>query len=167
MNSEEILNLTTIFANIATFIGLPAILWQLREEARNRNVDLLMEIDGDLTENYNEIMVLFIENPELDSHDSPLADEQDAKRQYRIYEMLISFFEKAHLRLAHEKNQTLKRLWNSWEDYIEEWLQKPNFQNALERLLKGEDPKFIAYMRKKAASVALEAAEKTPEPEIL
>jgi hypothetical protein len=47
-----------------------------------------------------------------------------------------------------KKTPEYRRMWNSWVDYIKDWLRKPNFQNALPRLMQGEDPDFVAYMAK-------------------
>jgi hypothetical protein len=44
------------------------------------------------------------------------------------------------------------RRWNSWEDYIVEWCRKPHFRANLPKLLQGEDPSFVRYIEKLAAS---------------
>ena len=44
------------------------------------------------------------------------------------------------------------RRWNSWEDYILEWCNKPHFRSALPRLLRGEDPSFVRYVERLVAS---------------
>jgi hypothetical protein len=47
-----------------------------------------------------------------------------------------------------------RRLWKSWEDYIREWVRRPDFIEALPELLQGEDEDFTHYIQ------ALVAAEK-------
>ena len=42
------------------------------------------------------------------------------------------------------------RMWASWEDYIRYWLGKPDYRAMLPELLDGEDPDFVAYVRKLA-----------------
>ena len=44
-----------------------------------------------------------------------------------------------------------RRMWQSWEDYMREWVRRSEFRDALPGLLDGEDDEFQAYMRKLAA----------------
>ena len=44
------------------------------------------------------------------------------------------------------------RRWHSWEDYMLEWCQRPDFRSSLPRLLHGEDPDFVRYLETVAAS---------------
>jgi hypothetical protein len=48
------------------------------------------------------------------------------------------------------------RRWNSWEDYMLEWCRRPDFRASLPRLLHGEDPSFVRYLERLAASAGLE-----------
>jgi hypothetical protein len=43
-----------------------------------------------------------------------------------------------------------RRLWQSWEDYILEWVRRVEFCDALPQLLEGEDEEFTRYIRKLA-----------------
>jgi hypothetical protein len=56
----------------------------------------------------------------------------------------------------HDENMspTQARRWNSWEDYIAEWCQKPLFRMCLPQLLRGEDPGFVRYIEQLAASAS-------------
>jgi hypothetical protein len=40
-----------------------------------------------------------------------------------------------------------KRRWNSWEDFMREWIRRDEFYLRLPTLLKGEDPEFAEYLR--------------------
>jgi hypothetical protein len=40
-----------------------------------------------------------------------------------------------------------RRLWTSWEDYMREWLRRPDFRESLNELLEGEDEEFMHYIK--------------------
>ena len=42
------------------------------------------------------------------------------------------------------------RLWQSWEDYMREWVRRKEFRECLPQLLEGEDPEFTEYIRRLA-----------------
>lgn len=144
-------NLTTIFSNVATAITLPVTAAIFLHDTHKDRIAKQHEIDADLVGSYFEINNLFIEHPELDKHDCTLEDPQDRRRQYRMYEMIVSLFEKAYLRLSKETDQNLTNMWASWENYIDDWVDEPNFRDTLPRLLRGENPDFAAFMRAKVA----------------
>jgi hypothetical protein len=134
---------------VVTVVGLPLAILVFLYEQRKERLSEREEIDGDLVEEYADIIDKFIEHPELDQHDTPLTDEVQKKQQFRIYEMIVSFFERAFIQLYGKQTQTYRRMWHSWEDYIDTWLEQPNFRAALPRLMIGEDPKFVAYIQRK------------------
>jgi hypothetical protein len=43
-----------------------------------------------------------------------------------------------------------RRRWNSWEDFMREWIRRDDFFYRLPELLRGEDPEFAAYLRRLA-----------------
>ncbi|QQG37153.1 MAG: hypothetical protein HYS17_05165 [Micavibrio aeruginosavorus] len=131
---------------IATVFGIPfGITIFLHQEQKERRVEQ-QEIYDKLMDHYTEIQDKLFEFPELDMHVTPLGNPEDARRQYILYEMVVSLFERSFILLEAEEDPEYRRMWNSWVDYISEWLKKPNFQAALPRLMQGEDPEFVAYM---------------------
>jgi hypothetical protein len=65
--------------------------------------------------------------------------------------MLISLLERAYITAySDDMNEAQRRRWNSWEDFMREWLRRDAFYDRLPQLLKGEDPEFAAYMRRLA-----------------
>lgn len=44
------------------------------------------------------------------------------------------------------------RRWHSWEDYTLEWRRRPDFVASLPRLLRSEDPSFVRYVERFAAT---------------
>jgi hypothetical protein len=133
---------------IATVIGIPlAIFVFMFEEKKERQAEQ-EEIYEKLMDHYARIQERLFEYPELDQHDRPLADAEDARRQLILYEMLTSLFERAFILLHGETDPVYRRMWNSWEDYISYWTRHPNFRTALPHLMKGEDADFVAYFAK-------------------
>ena len=133
---------------VATVVGIPlAITVFMHQERKERRIEQ-QEIYDKLMGHYTEIQDKLFEFPELDSHSKTLANPEDARRQYILYEMVVSLFERAFILLQEEDSPEYRRMWNSWLDYIREWLNKPNFQAALPRLMQGEDRDFVAYMSK-------------------
>jgi len=77
------------------------------------------------------------------------AEQQE--RKLAIFDMLISLLERAYITAySDHMNEAQRRRWNSWEDFMREWLRRDAFYDRLPQLLKGEDPEFVAYMRRLA-----------------
>lgn len=137
-----------LLSYIATIVGIPLVLitfiYQERKERQNEQE----EIYDKLMDHYTEIQDKLFIYPEIDMHTQPSADPETARRQYILYEMLTALFERSFILLASETSPAYRRMWNSWVDYILQWLEKPNFVAALPQLMKGEDPDFVAYIAK-------------------
>jgi len=55
--------------------------------------------------------------------------------------MLIALFERACL-VAYKEDMASAESRNSWDDFMREWSRRDDFQDALPRLLRGDDPCF-------------------------
>ena len=143
-----ILEFFELLSYIATVVGIPLALltfvYQERKERQNEQEEIYDKLMG----HYAEIQEKLFEYPELDLHDQPSLDPETKRRQYILYEMLISLFERSFILLESEKSPEYQRMWNSWVDYILQWLERPNFCAELPKLMKGEDPDFVAYISK-------------------
>lgn len=135
-----------------TVLGVPAAIYLYFNDTAKERIAEQQEIDGQLKEEYNDILDNLIEHPELDKHDAPL-DGDRARQQARIYQKLISCFETSFIRLYDRKEKELQRMWNSWQDLIDEWLNEPNFANNLPKLLVGEDENFAAFISNRLKSL--------------
>ena len=146
-----------LMSYVVTVIGLPLAIavflfeqWKERENEEEEVYQLL-------SDNYQDFLKIALENPDLrlfsDVTAPPSLNDEQKERQLIIFSMLISLFERAYL-LLFEEGMSAKqsRRWNSWEDYIREWCDKPHFRTALPRLLHGEDPSFVRYVEQLAAS---------------
>ncbi len=135
-----------LLSYVATVIGIPLAIFTFALQERKERQNEQEEIYDKLMGHYAEIQEKLFEYPELDMHTTESPDPETKRRQYILYEMLISLFERSFILLEGEKDPEYQRMWNSWVDYILQWLEKPNFCAALPRLMKGEDPDFVAYI---------------------
>jgi hypothetical protein len=141
-----------LLSYVVTVIGLPvAILtYALDQRKERRNED--EEIFQRLSDEYREFLKLVLDNSDLHllrrERGSPELTEEQKERRHAIFGILISLFERAYL-LVYEENmdKQTRRMWQSWEDYILEWLRRPDFRAALDELLEGEDEEFTDYIR--------------------
>lgn len=144
----DLLNWMELLSYFATVIGIPlALATFIIQERKERQVEQ-QEIYDQLMAHYSEILQKLFDHPELDYHETPMKDPEDARRQLIIYEMLVSLFERAFILLYGDPDPSYKRMWNSWADYINLWAGRPNFRYALPSLMKGEDPDFARFMEK-------------------
>ena len=140
------LELMELLSYFATVIGIPlAIATFISQERKERQAEQ-EEIYDKLMDHYAEIQEKLFEHPELDQHNTPLTDQEASRRQRILYEMLISLFERAFILLYGETDPAYLRMWNSWLDYIDLWINRPNFRAALPGMMVGEDPYFVDFM---------------------
>lgn len=145
-----------LLSYVVTVIGLPlaiaVFLYEQRRERENEE-EAVYQL---LSDNYQDFLKMALENPDLKLFSAGAAGsltEEQRERQLILFNMLVSLFERAYL-LLYEEDMTPKqaRRWHSWEDYMAEWCRRPDFRSGLPRLLRGEDPDFVRYLEKVAAS---------------
>lgn len=149
---------------IVTVIGLPLAILVFLYEQRKERENEEEEVYQLLSDNYQDFLKIALENPDLrlfSTIRSESLNEEQNERLLIIFSMLTSLFERAYL-LLYEDGMSPKqaRRWNSWEDYIVEWCNKPHFRNLLPKLLIGEDPSFAGYIEK----IAGLASQPLPTP---
>ena len=140
---------------VVTVIGLPfaIIVFILEQRKERQNED--EEIFQRLSDEYREFLKLVLDNSDLhllrrEGAQQELTEEQK-ERRLAIFGILISLFERAYL-LVYEDgmDKQTRRLWQSWEDYMREWVRRTDFRGALPALLEGEDEDFTQYIRQLA-----------------
>lgn len=146
MSDFTLLEWWEFLSYVATVVGIPMAIFIFFFEERKERRSEQEEIYDTLMEHYNRILDRLFEHPEIDRHDRPLDDPEQARRQKILYEMLVTLFERSFILLYGESNPAYLRMWNSWEDYIRQWSGRTNFRAALPDLMFGEDPEFVAYM---------------------
>ena len=146
-----------LLSYVVTMIGLPfallVFIYEQRKERRNEDEEIFQR----LSDEYREFLKLVLDNADLQllrrqSARRELTEEQK-ERRLAIFGILISLFERAYL-LVYETHMDRKtqRLWQSWEDYMREWVRRQEFRDSLPQLLEGEDPEFTEYIRTLADS---------------
>lgn len=140
-----------LLSYIVTVVGLPlAILtfvWEQRKERRNEDEEIFQR----LSDEYREFLKLVLDNADLqllrrEGARAELTEEQK-ERRLAIFGILISLFERAYLLVYEEQmDKQTRRMWQSWEDYMREWLRRADFRDALPSLLEGEDEGFTRYI---------------------
>ena len=139
---------------IVTALGLPIaiaiFLYEQRKERRNEE----HEVHQLLSNAYNDFLKVVIDNPDLrlrTTQSTPDLTAEQLERLRVILDMLIALFERAYLTAwSPEMTDEQRRRWNSWEDFMREWLRRDDFFYRLPELLRGEDPEFAAYLRRLA-----------------
>ena len=144
---------------VVTVIGLPlaiaVFIYEQRKERRNEDEEIFQR----LSDEYREFLKLVLDNADLQllrreavQHDFT---EEQKERRLAIFGILISLFERAYL-LVYEDDmgKQTRRLWQSWEDYMREWVRRTDFRAALPQLLEGEDEDFTRYIRNLAENEA-------------
>jgi hypothetical protein len=147
-----------VLSFIVTVFGLPAAIGIFIYEQRKERENEEEEVYQLLSDNYQDFLRIALENPDLrlfsvDETVSLSAEQKE--RQFIIFSMLISLFERAYLLLFEERMSPKQaRRWNSWDDYLGEWCLRPDFRASLPKLLHGEDPSFVRYVERLAASTS-------------
>lgn len=144
-----------IASYVVTVIGLPLAIFVFIYEQRKERASDEDEVYQLLSNAYNDFLKVVMENPDLRLRSDPATKDLNAEQQERmlvIFDMLVSLLERAYLTAYSDEMTPLqRRRWNSWEDFMREWVRRDDFYHRLPRLLKGEDPEFAAYLRRVAA----------------
>jgi len=145
---------------VVTVIGLPLAIVVFIYEQRKERDNEEEEIFQRLSDEYREFLKLVLDNSDLQlirrEGGAAVLTAEQKERRYVIFGILISLFERAYLLVYEEDmDKKAKRLWQSWEDYMREWIRRTDFRAALPELLQGEDPEFTDYIRTLADSEPL------------
>jgi hypothetical protein len=143
-----------LLSYVVTVVGLPLAIGLFFYEQRKERATEEEEVYELLARSYHDFLRLALENPDLHliskSRTRDLTPEQQERMQ-AIFGMLISLFERAYLLLYDEHLSGKEaRRWRSWEDFMQEWLERDDFREAIPGLLRGEDPEFAAYISRLA-----------------
>ena len=137
-----------------TVIGLPfaiaVFLYEQRKERENEEEEAYQH----LSDAYNDFLKVVLAHADLQLRTQsalPAPTPEQRERMLVIFDMLVSLFERAYL-VAWKPEMTPeeRRRWNSWDDYMREWVRREDFANALTMLLRGEDPEFQRYLKRVA-----------------
>lgn len=145
----------SLAANISLALGGPYALalfaYEKNKERKNEDEEMYQK----LAEEYAKFSNLLIANSDLQLRTNSVPDDKltpdQKERKKVIFDLLVALFEQAFILVYEEKmDKQSQRLWTTWEDYIIFWCNRPDFRASLSELLPGEDPEFIAYIKKVA-----------------
>lgn len=146
---------------IITIVGLPfaigVYIYDRRRDQQNDEEEIFLR----LSDEYADFMRLVIDNADLHLL-SPAAkgelSEEQLVRKHALFAILVSLFERAYVLVYEDRmSRQQARLWQTWADYMHEWCAREDFRAALPGLLQGEDPGFVATIRRIASEAALPA----------
>lgn len=151
---------------VVTVVGFPLAIGVFVLENRKHRRAEADALNQRLNDAYKSFLSLVLDNADLKlfqaqgEQDNLTAEQRE--RMTVLFAMLISVFEQAYITLyEREMGRHASRRWLSWEDDMRDWCRKPDFREALPRLLEGEDDAFSAHIleiakresRSKAAAV--------------
>lgn len=143
---------------LVTIVGLPlaiaVFVYDRRRDRQNDEEELFLR----LSDEYADFMRLVIDNADLQllsAKPRVALNEEQQERKQALFAILVSLFERAYV-LVYEDDMSRQqaRLWQSWTDYMHEWCAREDFRAALPGLLHGEDPGFVATIRRIADAAA-------------
>lgn len=142
--------LLSALSSIVIIAGLPASIVAYVIDKRHAHDTGIDEVYVKLGDSYFEFIKLTLGLPELDiweKHDNEGLDSRMLGQKWALFDFLIALFERAYI-LTFEKNKftVTARRWRSWEAFMREWCERPDFREWLPELLEGEDPEFEAFM---------------------
>jgi len=136
---------------VVTVIGLPLAIALFLYEQRKERANEEDEVYQLLSNAYNDFLRVVIDNADLhlrSNAPTPDLTPEQRERMLAIFDMLISLLERAYLTAwSPDMTPEQKRRWNSWEDFMRDWVRRDDFYNRLPELLRGEDPEFAVYLR--------------------
>jgi len=140
-----------LLSNFVTVVGLPLAILTFALEQRKERRSEQEEIYQRLSDEYREFLKLVLDHADLhllrrDPTGADLTEEQK-ERKHAIFGILVALFERAYLLVYDDKmDRHSRRLWQSWEDYMREWLRRQDFRDALVIHLEGEDEEFTQHI---------------------
>lgn len=148
----DTLQIAEFLSYVVTIVGLPfaivVFLLEQRKERQNEEEEIFQR----LSDEYREFLKLALDNADLQlmrRHGTGALEltEEQKERRFTIFGILVSLFERAYLLVYEdEMNKQTRRLWQSWEDYMREWVRRADFRAALPELLEGEDQDFTSHI---------------------
>jgi ribosomal protein S18 acetylase RimI-like enzyme len=149
MDLERTVEITFYVVEIfALPFAIGVFIYEQRRERQNEEEELFQR----LSDEYRDFLKLVLDNPDLHllRREAAKTDwsEEQRERRLAIFGILVSLFENAYLVVYDDADDSKgRRLWQSWEDYMREWLRRSDFRDALPVLLEGEDEAFTAYIQ--------------------
>lgn len=137
---------------IVVLLGVPIGLYQYYRAKKKEQLDREYGTYNALDERFLEFQASCLENPQLDVFDLPDAAPQQLspvqqKQEIILFTMLFAIFERAYLMYYDQATEIKERQWSGWQEYIQTFCQRPNFQRAWQVSGATFDRRFEEFMR--------------------
>ena len=155
MDLNDLVGVTTVLANVATFLGIPLAIVVLIHDRRRARQDREQQTYQALQSEYSDFLKLCLEHPDLQLHDyrpkekAALTPEQQSSRMV-AFEILVSMCESAFFLYGHgHHSEFMRRQWKGWEEFIRDWVSQDAFRAAWKEHLGSQfDAEFIRYVNR-------------------
>lgn len=148
---------------IAVTLALIVAFIEYRDNRAKADLDAAFNIYQEVDHAYVEYVRLCFDHPRLDCYTvasasaptPPLSPDEQAQQRI-LYDMLTDVFETAYVhfvkfrdRVAGEEGEKLiDDQWETWDDYIEEFITRPAYLEVWFQVSSGYDEGLQCYMRK-------------------
>lgn len=148
---------TKLYLEIATYIttllGIPAAIYVYLQEKKKARKEREYGTYNALDDKYIEFLNLCLDNTDLDIYHIEREEldnysTEQVSREIIIFEILISILERAFLMYRDQSSKIKKEQWEGWNAYMEDWLQRENFQRAWKKLGYQWEDNFVKHMNK-------------------
>ncbi len=141
----ETISYTVVIFSIP--VGLLEYYNNNKKERRDREYGTYDALD----QKYADFQMFCFEHPYLDifdirdEHPKEL-DESQQKEEMIAFIMLYKIFERAFLMYREQNTDIKKKQWIGWDAYIQDYLDRPNFQKYLNKMIGQYDSDFDKYI---------------------
>lgn len=148
----DLLNISTLVANIATFLGIPLAIVLFYNEKRRERRDREYGTYNALDDKYDAFLQLCIEHPELNLYSTPLGSivtltPNQRIQQLALFEVLVSLLERGFLMYKDQSTNIKQTQWVGWDSYIKNWCASEVFQELWYAVAAEEyDTDFVTYV---------------------
>lgn len=148
--SNEHLILFEFLSYVTAILGVPIALVIYFKKARKERLDREYGTYNALDDKYLEFLNICLNHPDLDIYHikdkGQKYSKEQKKRELIIFELLISILERAYLMYRDQGSRVKKDQWMGWNQYMKDWLNRPNFRKAWKKLGNQWDVNFQEHM---------------------
>lgn len=149
--------LAGVAALVSIFAILPAALLFIINQLY-QNSQLREEKHRHVIERYQAFLEMCLAHPELrlEYGDSVPNNKLSEKQLYQrdvLFDLLTSIFERAYLTYARRISSNRRAQWGGWDDYIEIYLDRPDYREWWLRVMFEGDPAFLEQDEESALAI--------------
>lgn len=153
MDLDDLVAVTIVLANAATFLGIPLAIVVLIYDRRRARQDREQQTYQALQSEYSDFLKLCLDNPDLQLNEyypdtkTALTLEQQNRRMV-AFEILVSMFESAFfLYNRGHRSEFKQRQWTGWAEFMRDWVSRDDFRAAWKEHLGSQfDAEFMRFV---------------------